>query len=384
MLKTKSKILLLLFLILTLVSSYCFATDELATLTVDSADTADHNHTDVEDLMASWTNSDLYICEDTVNISNVVDGNAFVVAKEVTVSGEIGGDLFVVAEKLNIQGGYIYSSIFAVAKEININGVVYDLYAVCDNFNLQSNGFIYRDMKLCCSNANLEGKVRRNAVISANNINLNDEVGTIIYGNLDYSSNSEISIPEGSVVGDVEFKQNADFTSNSKNTIGDVILSNVLDLIGTLLLTFVVVILLLWLAPEFVKRLSNMGVGKSFVCLGIGAATPIVLIFVSILLLVISVGSSIFVSALFGFMLISSIAKAVASLYFGKLFTKLLKLEGNIKLVLITLACSLIIWLINLIPVLGGLLTALIYLFGLGSIVVNIICKKAKNDEVKE
>ena len=69
------------------------------------------------------------LAEDKVTIDKVVDGNAFVAAKEVTVTGEIGGDLFVVADKVTIEGGYVYSSLFVCANEVTINGVVYDVYA---------------------------------------------------------------------------------------------------------------------------------------------------------------------------------------------------------------------------------------------------------------
>ena len=133
MLKAKSKILLAIFAIIMLVSSYCFATVEPISEAPTTTGEDSSNTTEVpEDISSSWTNSDLYIFEDKVTISNVVDGNAFVMGSEVTISGEIGGDLFVIADKLNIDGGYIYSNVFALANEITVNGVVYDIYAACD------------------------------------------------------------------------------------------------------------------------------------------------------------------------------------------------------------------------------------------------------------
>src|SRR5574344_1817979 len=134
MLKKNSKILVALFLILALVSSFSFATVEPRTVEEDEASNVvldettatisdDETSTD-EDATSSensWVNNDLFISEDTVNVSDVVDGNAFICGKDVTISGEIGGDLFVVADKLTISGGYVYSSIFACANEITIN-----------------------------------------------------------------------------------------------------------------------------------------------------------------------------------------------------------------------------------------------------------------------
>ena len=243
MLKSKSKILLALFVILALVSSYCFATVEPRTsepVVTSEGDvtaisetegsavtTSEENTTTTEDATSSWENNDLYICQDKVEISNVVDGNAFVIGQEVTISGEIGGDLFVLADKLNINGGYIYSNVFACANEITINGVVYNVYAMCDTFNLESDGFIYRDMKVGASNININGKVRRNAFASTNNISFAEDNGTLIYGNLNYSSDSEVSIPEGIVTGEVKYNAENVETTTNNNTI----LSYVLDLL---------------------------------------------------------------------------------------------------------------------------------------------------------
>lgn len=383
--KTKSKILLSILLILTLVSSFCFATEEPVTtsnevISENSEETTEEHDHD-EDVTANWINSDLYIAEDVVNVDNVVDGNAFIVGNEVTITGEIGGDLFVVANKLNIDGGYIYSNLFACANEITINGVVYDIYAVCDNFNLATNGFIYRDMKVTASNVNITGNVRRDAYISASNISFAEESSTLIYGNLNYSSDSEITIPEGVVAGEVKYSAGS---IETENNVANTILSYVMDLLQTLVLTFVVALLLIWLTPKFVERVGKMGVGKSFASLGIGFATPIAFVIVSILLLISSIGASIFVIGTFGFIILAFVGNSVASIFFGKLFTKVLKMEGNVKFVLFTLVSCLILWAISQIPVVGGIFGFIISIFGIGTTIVNMVTKKEKEEKKTE
>lgn len=377
--KTKSKILLAVFLIILLLTSYSLATNETTADPIST--TSETTSTD----QSNWVNSDLLLSEDKVTISNVVDGNAFVAAKEVTVSGEIGGDLFVIADKLNIEGGYVYSSIFACANEITINGVVYDVYAICNTFNLESNGFIYRDMKINGSTININGKVRRDAYLSANNINLNAEAGTLIYGDLNYCSNSEISIPEGAVTGETTYSKLN--TTVNNNSVGITILNYVLSLVKTLLFTFVIAMILLWLTPKFVERLGKMGVAKSFVSLGIGFATPIAFVIASVLLILSIVGVQLFTLGMFAFIILAYIGFSVASIFFGKLFTKLLKMEGNVKFVLFTLLSTFILWALGQIPVVGWLFSLIIALFGIGATLVNMVWKKEKEDkkvEVKE
>lgn len=389
---TKSKILLSLFLILIVCSSCCFATIEPRTADESTtsqneimpiSETENQGETQATSETDSWTNSDLYLANEKVTVSNVVDGNAFIIGNEVTISGEIGGDLFVLANKLNIDGGYIYSSIFALANEITINGVVYDLYAACNELNIESNGFVYRDMRVTASNVNLNGRIRRDAYIVADKISFNEEIGTIVYGNLDYSSGSQISIPEGVVQGTTTYST-IDKTNNEVPSIGSIILSKVLELVKTLLLTFVITLISIWLAPKFVEKVENMSVSKSFASLGVGFATPIALILVSIILMISVVGIPLLVVMAIIFALLAYIATSITCIYFGKLFAKLFKLEGNVKFILLTLASSLVIWLISLIPVLGGLVSFLAIIFGIGVALVNIVYKKEKTETKKD
>lgn len=383
MTKTKSKFLVAIMLILILVSSYCFATEETAQITSAedvalTAENADAGTTGEE--APEWTKTDLYICEDTVNVSNVVDGNAFIIGKDVTISGEIGGDLFVIADKLNIDGAYIYSNLFVCANEITVNGVVYDVYAMGGNFTLGENGFIYRDAKIASNNVTISGTVRRDAYIMANNISFGENSGAI-YGNFNYSAPSEIEIPENGVLGEVKYKElKADKTQN----IGSIILYKVLDLIEALVYTFIIALLLVWLTPKFVERVGKMGVGKSFASLGIGVATPIVLIIASIILLTLYVTSSIVISGIFGFVILAFIGNTVASIFFGKLFVTKLKMEGKVKFFLFTLVSRLIIWVISLIPFVGGFFGFLVSMFGIGATLINMLPAKEKIKEVTE
>ncbi len=391
MLKKKSKILLsVLFVVLLLLSSVCLATEDTSLIDDSVVVTSDTNNTqevDTTSSTANWVNTDLYLSEDKVTIDKVVDGNAFVAAKEVTVTGEIGGDLFVVADKVTIEGGYVYSSLFVCANEITINGVVYDVYAISNNFNLESNGFIYRDLKVTGSNINLNGKIRRDAYISAKSLTLNEQSGTIVYGNLEYSTPSEITIPEGAVSGSVKYNVN---TSNTEKetSIASIILGYVSEAIQALLLTFVLTVILLWLTPKFVNRVGNMSVGKSFASLGIGVITPVVLVIVALLLAISVIGLKMLLPATFIFVVFSLIASSITSIFFGKLFTKLLKTDSKVKFVLFTLLSNLVLWLLTKIPFVGGFIGFLIYAFGIGTLLVNIVCKKEvvveKNEKVEK
>ena len=382
MLKNKSKIFMLFITCILLFSTVCFATVEPTTTSAEensdsqtientAVESTDTNTDTSADTTSAWTNEDLYLTGDKVTVSNVVDGNAFIFANEVTIesTAEIGGDLFVFASKLTVNGGYVYSSIFAFANEISINGVVYDVYAACTNFTLESNGFVYRDLKVSADHVAIEGKVRRNAFVTANDITFGeDTASTYIYGNLSYTSPNTISVEEGMIAGEIT-KQEAGTATGSVSSY----ITSGLTIVFT---TLVIVLLLIWLAPNFVKRVTNMGVAKSFVSLGIGVATPIVAVLLSIILILTVVGISVFSSMLVGLIWIAMLATSITSLYVAGLVTRLFKNSNRIMLIVFSLIASLVLWGLGFVPYIGGFLSVVFVLFGIGTTLVNIVYTK--------
>ena len=384
--KSKFKILLPIFLVVLLVSSYCLATSNQAPaqnqapVAAQSAEnTAEANTTAPEGekattnepqaIMQEWISGDLYKIDSSLNMQNVVDGNAFIIGKDVTISGEIGGDLFIIADKLTIDGGYVYSSVFALANEITIKGTIYDLYATCNTFNLESNGFVYRDMKLAANNVNISGRVRRNAYISTNNLNLSGNGSELISGNLEYNSSKEFNIPEGSVAGTVKFSKD---TSNEGQS-GKTVLSYVSSLATALLFTFVVMLVLLWLAPKFIKKLESASIIKSLL---FGLITPVVLFILSFILLFSVIGLPVVGCIVLVCTLLALVGKSITSIYVGKIVAKKFKKESKSMLVLFALLVTAVLWLVKLIPVVGFIISILASVLGIGLTILSIISKK--------
>ena len=383
MTKNMSKIFIVLVTCILLLSTICIATtepttsveDNSAVNTIENTNTTSDTSTDTTtDTSSTWINSDLYLTGDKVSVSNVVDGNAFIFANEVTIENgtEIGGDLFVFANKLTVNEGYVYSSIFACANEISLQGVIYDVYAFCSNFTLENNGFIYRDLKVSANHVAIEGRVRRNAIITANDITFGEDTSsTYIFGNLTYTSPKELSVQEGMISGEVTHEES---TTKAVSPV-----SYVTNALTILLTTFVVILLLIWLAPKFVKRVTNMGVAKSFVSLGIGIAVPMIAILVSFLLILSVVGISVFSSMTVAFVFLCMIATSITSLFIAGLLTKIFKKTNNIAIILFSLLASLVLWALGLIPYVGWILSILFVLFGLGTTLVNIVYTKESN-----
>lgn len=392
MLKGKCKILFLLVTIITLISTLSFATEETyvgedsenGIMLISEDEYVDQDVGEIED-DAEWVNSDLYLIQEKVELDEVVDGNVFILANEVTISGEIAGDVFVCANTITIDGAYIYSGLFAIANEVVIDGIVCDVYAIVENFTVNENGCIYRDLRLTTDTFNLSGKIRRDAYISATNYNISEENGPLIGGNFNYSGKTKLDIPEDIVLGEIKYTE--EFVA--EESVMDKVYDYIFNGINVLIYVLVVVLLAIWLAPKFVERVSKMDTRKAFISLGIGIIAPMVAIIVLFMLLVSTVASMLSVAGILIFIAICMSGTAFASIYFGSIFAKLVKWEGKGKFVISCLIVALIIWAISQIPYIGGIFSFLIALFGIGTLIFNIVYRKEEPkteivEEVKE
>lgn len=333
----------------------------------------------------NFKKSDVYLAGDNITIDYIVDGNVFVVAETVTINSQIGGDAFICAKTINIgEHGYIFSNLFACAENITISGVVYDVYAMSDNVTI--NGYIYRDIKVGTNSLNINGTIGRNAFIDANTINFaqltEEEIllsskGTI-NGDLNYTSSQEISIPEGAVAGTTNFTKES-VTSTTKS-IQDYILS-----LGTFVATIAIIWLLcLWLAPKFLNNTNKLMTEKLLPIIGFGLLTPVVIVLAFIILLILGITAKIALLSLGILFLLIAISSAICVISINNIICNKFKIEKTIVKFGILVASSIVIWLLTLIPYVGGLISFVLTILGLGIVIINIIPIKVKKEKVVE
>ena len=136
--------------------------------------------------------------------------------KNVKITAPISGDVFIAAENVTIDSeGYINSNLFVTCNKLIVNSSVYDLYAVAKDITIGESGYVYRDIRSTSSNIDIFGTVGRNAYINCSKIALNSKDGStgyatedsgelsgIIYGNLEYTSSTELSNSEEYIKGE--------------------------------------------------------------------------------------------------------------------------------------------------------------------------------------
>ena len=387
MLKNKKKFILVLLIVALLFSAtFVFAdneetipiSDESETKPVETS-TSESNILDQDD---SYKKSDIYLTGDDVTIDYIVDGNLFVMANTVTINSQIGGDAFICAKNLVInEKAYVFNNLFAIADSIEIKGVVYDVYALAKTFNI-SNGYVYRDLKVNCNTLNVNGTVGRNAFANCESLNFNtvENSNGVIYGNLDYSSKNEASIPEDSVNGTVNYKQTTDSSNKSVRTI---VADYILSLGSFIAFVLIVWLLCLWLAPKFLNT-TNSYIGKdSLKVFGKGLLGLIVIPVACIILLLLQLTSSISLVLLSIYILALVVSTSLFTIFANNYVCNKLKINKKSGIFGMLIVTAIVISLLTKIPYIGSVLSFLIVIFGLGILLTAIVPNKTKKSSNK-
>ena len=391
MLKNKiTKITLVLLLALSLLVPIVRADDNEAEPISDSSqekavETTQGNETTYETTQStdnSMKKSDVYLTGDDVKVDYIVDGNLFILANTVTISSQIGGDAFICAKTINVEKeGYIYSNLFAAANEVNISGVVYDLYTTANTLNI--NGYVYRDIRTSSDTLNFSGVIGRNAYVYSKNIEISSNSDgqssvtnkATIYGDLNYSSSSEASIPEGTVTGSVNYSPVT--TSTKSKSISSYILA-----LGRFIVTVLVIWLLyLWLAPKFLENTGALLSKKLLPVIGSGILTPIIFVIAFVLLLILGLTSNIAIIGTMLFAVLLMISNSTFVIAINNLVCKKFNISKNTTTFGVLIITSAVIWLLELIPVVGSILNFVIMIIGLGILVTAIIPEKEKSNK---
>jgi len=330
------------------------------------------------------THEDKYIVGDSVTVDYIVDGNLYVLANEVTVNSQIVGNAFICAQKVTIaEQGYISNSLFAVANDITIAGISYDIYTTSNDLTIA--GYIFRDMHSVAENINIYGTIGRNASISGENFSFekkesatSEEDGSTVefisaqgrvMGNLDYSSNKEISVPEGSVEGKVKFE-----TAKQINITPNYFLS----VLYFVILAIAVWILLKWLAPKFLEKADTLLTNKILKTIGFGLLGLVVFPIVAALLIIAIITSNVGLLLLSVFLTLVSVSQAVFVIALNNVLCKKFNFEGTLKTFLLLVVTSIVAKVLAIIPFVGAILSIAYVLLGMGIIVRSLISKKDK------
>lgn len=363
--KLKSILFFALVLVM-LFSSVVLADNEtLDTATDDEAEIMllDENLETTSNIVAKT----LYLTDSSVTIDYPVEGNVFVMASNLTISGNISGNVFALAQNLKIEStGSINSTLFACAENITIDGTVSDVFALSSNLTINKDARIMKDITAGGSTLKLGGTIGRNANFGFDEIYVSDSA--TILGDLSYSS-KRAAISEDIVSGTTSFNQ----IEEAKIEPKDIIKDKLNDLYTLLVVSLVIVLIVVYAMPKFADKEQKIVENKLAITFGYGALA-LILVPVACLLLFFTILGILPAVALFlvYLFIIMQVATALVAIAIAKIICQ--KINKNTKgfTLLFSLLVVLAIWLLELIPILGSVVSLLTAILGLGIIVYAI------------
>lgn len=377
--KKTFKILALCFALLVVFSSVCFATDIVTTNQEGIMPIAESSEKS-ETTTIPNTNAAVYEGNTNVLLNGYVNGNSFLIGQKVTISGYVKGDLFVMANSLVVESGAeVTGTVFALANEMKISGKVNDVYALSQEFTLVESGFVARDLNLSASTATFQGKVGRDVNLSVNTLSFAEGSKNLIGGDLNYSAPNEVTIPEDTVIGEVNFEQ----MKVEQPSTAKIISNYVTNFFIVVLYATLVIILATFVTPNFAKKATYSMTKKPFISALIGIGAIIFVPIASIILLFTIIFAYAGLSLLVAYILVLSITIAILGMAIGNYFANKLKNITKTKFILLSIASVAVLWLLQQVPFVGGYISIFTVVFGLGIFVYSLFTKKAL-EEVKE
>ena len=392
MLKLKNKLLISLFLMITLVTTCCFASeptttslmpgDNAKTVTEENVEAIETNEeateeTDTEE--PEILSDDLYLFDTTVNMDKLVDGNVYICATTANITGQVNGNLYVIAKDVTFDGAYVANSIFICSTNTTFNAACNDLYFIGTTLDVSYDSYIARDSRIGGNSITFKGLNYRNMFIDANTINFGEgEEIAAIQGNLDYSAPNELSLPEGAVSGEVNYNP----TEINEDTTSTNISSIISSVISALIYSIIVYWAFKFFTPKFAENISNFSNVKKLLKCGLIGLIALVVIPVAAIILLLSIygiGASVALLVIYGLML--SIAFAAFCLFITKLvkikFTKLP--EFCLFMILVV-----ILSFTKYIPYVGSILAYIYGILGFGMIVMSLAKKNTIAPKTEE
>ncbi len=323
----------------------------------------------------------LIVAGDTVVIDGTINGDLIALGRRVIVSGSVGGNLITFAEAVTVRG-QVGGFVLGAASSLEFSDAIVkgDLWGAAAVVNISRESRIGRNAIIATEMASIAGDVGRDLIAAGENLELSGTVGedfeafsnrvsllgdARVGGNLRFRHDeSNLHRSSTSVVGgEVEFLSlHSEFEPGNKWVSGEFYLWQLLRLVSA----FIVGITLLWFVPS-VRGVTLSGGIAGLKTAGIGLVTLISLPIIMVLFAITVVGLPFAVICFFSWLLAIYFAKIVLASVIGRLLLGSSERKDSLPL---TLLAGLVVILIAVnLPAIGGILSFILTIVGIGMIV---------------
>lgn len=322
--------------------------------------------------------STLFIAGQSVEIAGEVNGDLYCAGNVVTVTGTVHGDVICAGQTVNIRGtvdGDVRAAGETVTVEAKVDGNVSaagstvtfgaeasarDVHAAGTTVTL--NGSVLRDVDAAGETVQINGQVGRNAKTSGEHVALGSKAA--VKGNLEYVSQNDVSKADGATVaGTTRHDVPKDSSMNKKDAVAGFFASFQLFVAVTMFVTSVVLVALL---PRLFYSLSERGFQQPLLSAVSGLGVSIGGIILVFLLAFTFIGLPLAGITLLAWLLLMILSVPVFSFYLGRALLG----RNTDNAFYYMLAGAGIVFVVSLLPVLGGIVLLVAGWLGTGMMVL--------------
>lgn len=332
---------------------------------------------------------ELFLAGDNVVKTGLVEGSIFNAGRNLKIDAVVQGITFAAGENLLIEGESEY--LFAAGRTLNVaQHTDDDLFAAGQSLNFDQ-GEVGRDAYLAGENINFNGKVGRNLFIGAKNASISGVVkgditlgvekatiteGTVIEGTLKYNDDAQLNIADGVEIVGGENTYKAPELEKREVTERQKVVNRTGGYLFKIATVLIFALMLWWLFPQIFKSLEKQNlpltVASFWKKIGTGLLvlllTPLLALF--ILVTIIGIPISLLMIVVYGF------AMFTAQIFVGYLLGAVLRQNKNKKWLNLVVGIMLLVFL-KMLPMVGGFISTLSLLWGLGIQYRLLLPKKA-------
>lgn len=333
-------------------------------------------------LVTILTITNVYALEITQAGDNVIqegdyDSVRLVAGNKVTNKANVDGISLVAGNEVILEGSAPYG--FYAGNIVTVNeNISKDMFVAGNNITIGEYAVIGRDVYIMGNTIKINTNVSRDLRIGGESVNLS---GITIGGDA-YIAAEEIILDENTVItGKLTYPEKAKITGLDSATIGSVetkkydeavieynFIDSVYDFIVSAVAAFIVIVALFFVIPNSKEKLNKVELKISSIAkiTGIGLLVLIVMPIISLFALFTGFLTPLALIA-FAIYIISIYLSSLLVYYIiGNVFTNKVFKKDNTYL---ALACGIVLTkLVKLIPVIGGLISAIVLFYGLGLI----------------
>lgn len=330
---------------------------------------------------AAETHNNLYVVGATVVVNGATNGDLTAAGGTVSLIGPVSGELLAAGGNINVDGPVKSTARVAGGTVIINNSVGGDLLVGGGNISVEQQAPVSGDLVAAGGNVTVNAPVGGSARLSGGSVTLNSKVNGNVYVN---ASRSLTLGPNANISGTVYYRgtQPAQVDGSAKlggieythvSERGKTALAGILAL-GTLiaLVAYIIVgFLLLWLRRKAFEDIVDRVQNHFWASLGLGFAGLVLTPIAVVILFVTFVGFYAALILLAIYILVLLMVTVASMLFLGRFILHLINTKAekfpNWQVVLV----GVIAWgLLKLIPVVGWLILAIIYLVVFGGAVV--------------